>query len=77
MATRIESLRRKAEDLFLGQYPVLGIGIAGHTPRRELVFLLSGESKKTMDLIRKWARKTRVPIRFVVTGAINALSKVQ
>ena len=76
MSELIESLRRKAERLFLGRTPVVGIGVGSGNDRPELVVLLQEESEGTRKLVLRWAGRNGVSVRFVVTGRIKALGKV-
>jgi hypothetical protein len=71
----IESLKRKAERLFLGRTPVVGIGVAAGNRRPELVFLLQEESEATRKSVLRWAGRNGVGVRFVITGRIEALGK--
>jgi hypothetical protein len=76
MTKSIKSLRREAETLFLGLEPIVGIAIGENEEGPELVFLLKNESIKSMQSIHRWASKTKVPFRFVVTGNIRALTRL-
>jgi hypothetical protein len=75
MPQGIETLKQNAERLFLGQGSVVGIGIVNDEGHAELLFLLSGESKKTTESIQTWASQNRVAVRFLVTGKIKTLTK--
>jgi hypothetical protein len=76
MTKPIETLRRKAERLFLGRTPVIGVGFAEDSERPELVFLLQEESEGTRKSVLRWAGRNHVCVRFVVTGKIKALGNV-
>jgi hypothetical protein len=76
MPKLIETLRREAEAMFLGDRSVAGIAVGETDHQPELVILLNAESTKTIDSVRVWAKKNQVSVRFVVTGKISALSEV-
>jgi hypothetical protein len=76
MSKLIETVRREAETMFLGDRSVAGIAVGETNHQPELVFLLNAESTRTIDSIRVWAKKNHVSVRFVVTRKISALSEV-
>lgn len=73
MANRIEELRRLAQGKFLGQGPVIGIGIGGRL-ENELVFVLEEESADIERQIRRWAGDQGVPVQIRISGPITLLN---
>jgi len=69
----IQSIKKRAENKFLGHYHVVGIGITGKKPDR-LVFFLERASEQSEAKIDNWAKHIGIPYEILVIGEIKLVA---
>ncbi len=64
------NLQKEAQQIFLGNPSVIGVGIA-HNDFPKLLFMLSKDSTETKNEIKRWGHTRDVEVDFQVVGKIT------